>query len=225
MLVPSSELGEAIARLVSAAKAYVVDSDAAFVAACDDLRAVKGLQKAVKAGRDSALEPGRAHQAAVDGYWKPLVDGAALAETQLKAKTEGYRAAQERKRREEEARAREAARREQERLAKQAAAAEAKGRTERAELLREQAAMVPATVVPPAPAVPKADGISFREYWQAEVFDFSALVAAVAAGAVPLAALKPDDTFLRKQAEALHEEMRYPGVRVSSRTGSSARSA
>lgn len=66
-----------------------------------------------------------------------------------------------------------------------------------------------------SPPTPKADGIGFRSTWSAEVLDFNALVIAVAAGKVPLAALKVDPVFLNRQASSLKNELRYPGVRVS----------
>ena len=44
--------------------------------------------------------------------------------------------------------------------------------------------------------------------------DLAALVAAVAAGEVPLAALEPHLPFLNQQARALKDELRYPGVQV-----------
>lgn len=58
------------------------------------------------------------------------------------------------------------------------------------------------------------NGVSYREVWKCEVSDLKALVAAVAAGTVPLAALESNDKFLGQQARSLKGELSYPGVRV-----------
>lgn len=121
-------------------------------------------------------------------------------------------------RHEENARAAEEARKEAEKLKKQQedvalAAAEQlqdAGQPELADAIISQ----PITPVVFAKTVPKANGVSFTSRWKAEVVDLAALVAAVVAGKVPLAAIEANTMFLNRQAVALKNEMKYPGVQV-----------
>lgn len=70
---------------------------------------------------------------------------------------------------------------------------------------------------PPPPEPPKADGVSYRVTWSAEVTDLLALVQAVAAGQVPLKVLQPDSTVLNTMARALKESLALPGVKAVAR--------
>lgn len=74
------------------------------------------------------------------------------------------------------------------------------------------ATMVPTPVVIAQPV--KVAGVSTRSVWTAEVYDLPALIAAVAAGAAPPAALLPDMKVLNKMAVALHDALSIPGVRA-----------
>ena len=118
---------------------------------------------------------------------------------------------QDRIRREEIAKAQEAARKERARLEAQAAKAREKGKEERAEAL-EQRADETIAAPPPAPVVPKRKGA--RTTYQFTVTDKAALVAAVAAGTVPLEALDVNTKFLGQMARAMKKNLSYPGVRV-----------
>ena len=73
--------------------------------------------------------------------------------------------------------------------------------------------VVAAPVVIPATA-PKPTGSVARKNYTAKVTDLKALVAAVAAGRVPLMAIVPNDSFLGQQAKAMKESFEgfYPGV-------------
>lgn len=71
--------------------------------------------------------------------------------------------------------------------------------------------IVPAAIVPP---LAKADGVSFRSNYSAEITDLKALVQAVAAGQVPLAYVQGNLPALNQAAKAMKEELRIPGVRV-----------
>lgn len=72
----------------------------------------------------------------------------------------------------------------------------------------------PAPVVVQPRTVPKGMGAAIRTTWKARVVDVKALVAAVASGAVPMAAIIPNEVFLGQQARALKAECKYPGVQV-----------
>jgi uncharacterized membrane protein YqiK len=65
--------------------------------------------------------------------------------------------------------------------------------------------------------VPKVQGLSFREVWDAEVVCFSDLVVAVANGTASLSFLKADTMALRQQAQSLKGTMNIPGVKAVSR--------
>lgn len=69
-------------------------------------------------------------------------------------------------------------------------------------------------VRPPRVEPPKAEGVSFRTQYRAEVVDFAALVQAVATGKAPLTMLQADQAELNRMARALRQAMDLPGVRV-----------
>lgn len=83
-------------------------------------------------------------------------------------------------------------------------------KAERLETMLEAALSVPAVMEAP----PTMEGTHIRRTKKAEVFDFVALVAAVASGKVPIQALEVNQKFLNQQAVAFGETLNYPGVRV-----------
>lgn len=97
-----------------------------------------------------------------------------------------------------------------EKLETRAAVTESRG-LDRAQVLALAAQSMVSHMVPTE--APKVSGISRRDNWTAVVEDLGKLVAAVAAGTVPLRALQPDMAFLNKQAKALQQDLSYPGVR------------
>lgn len=112
----------------------------------------------------------------------------------------------------------------------EALAAEQRGDTQAAEKLLEAPVVVPTVAprpvfVPPAPAVavPKVEGVSFRDEWSAEVFDLLALVQAVAAGTQPLHLVKADQVALNAIARSLRDSMNIPGVKADKKRGVAAR--
>lgn len=62
------------------------------------------------------------------------------------------------------------------------------------------------------------EGIYFRNYREAEVYDFKALVKACTSGRAPLELLSPNMSALNKLAAAMQESP-YPGVRFESKKG------
>lgn len=89
---------------------------------------------------------------------------------------------------------------------------EASGDQEGALAMLEGPVLAP--IVRIQPDVPKVAGIAYKTVYSAEVTDLKVLVAAVAAGTVPLRALQPDMVFIRGQAKALREDLHYAGVKV-----------
>lgn len=89
------------------------------------------------------------------------------------------------------------------------------------------------TNAPPPPiatmpkAAPKVAGLTPQDKYFAEVVDLTALVAAVASGKMPLAAIRADDVFLNNQATRLKDQFAatYPdsGVVCKKRTVFAAR--
>lgn len=65
------------------------------------------------------------------------------------------------------------------------------------------------------PSVAKADGVSFRSTWSAEVVSLRELIEGIVSGRVPMAAVKADQVFLNRQASTLKNELKYPGVKVN----------
>ena len=136
-------------------------------------------------------------------------------ETELRQRTGAWYAEQEHKRKAEE-------RRQQE----ESAAAERAERESQAQALEEQGAAAeaadvrsapntaPPVTVPRRTFLPEVAGVTQAQVWTAEVTDLRKLVAAVAAGSVPLKAVKADTRFIRSQASRLQEEMQWPGVRT-----------
>lgn len=89
--------------------------------------------------------------------------------------------------------------------------AEEAGEPELADALLEQPAPKATAVIP---AMPKQEGISYRENWTHEVADLMLLVKAVAAGEVSMNAIKADDVFLGGQVKTLKNDFAIPGVMV-----------
>ena len=125
----------------------------------------------------------------------------------------GYQAAERRKREEEERLARIAAEKQAEEEAIQRAIdLAAAGEDEAADAVLEET-IIAAPVIIPASA-PKPTGSVARKNYTAEVTDLKALVAAVAAGTVPLMAIVANDSFLSSQAKTFKEQFSYPGVKL-----------
>lgn len=92
--------------------------------------------------------------------------------------------------------------------------AEAEQNPEEAQQILNEPINVAPVIIPEAKIVGSP---RFRTIWNAEVFDLSLLIQAVANKMVDEQALLPNETYLRKQAEALMERLNIPGVRSYSR--------
>lgn len=210
MSITTPEITSEVTSIAEAARAVVVKTSSDYEAAGGRLQLIKGLMAKIASTFDPHIK--RAHEA-----HKALLREKADAEAPLAAAERVYKGAmltfqqdQEAERRRLEAIAQEAARKERERLETLAAKADDKGKTERADALRNQAAAVPTPVV--RVETPKVSGISTRTVWRAEVTDKRKLIAAVAAGTVPQSALDVNMAFLNQQARSLKSEFAYPGV-------------
>lgn len=146
----------------------------------------------------------------------PLIE----AETLLKQNLLAWEAKEERLRIEEERRLQADAQREAEAVTLAAAAAmESEAiATGNAELLQEAADIleqpIEAPIVSVVKAVPKVQGVTYRDNWKAHPnIDIRALAAAVAAGTAPLAFLTPNVTAINQFGRATKGVHAVPGVR------------
>ncbi len=62
-------------------------------------------------------------------------------------------------------------------------------------------------------AVPKSDGVSFRDNWKGEVTDMAALIDAVANDKAPISLLKVDESALNSLAKSTKGTVSYPGIK------------
>lgn len=93
--------------------------------------------------------------------------------------------------------------------------AEAKGDTQKAEEILASVPQAPPPPVPYMPPVAKTAGLAEKTYWFCTVKDFGAMVTAAAAGEIDLACLAANESWLKKNAQALK---RYSFLNVTSDT-------
>lgn len=100
---------------------------------------------------------------------------------------------------------------EEQRLA-EAIHAEAIGEKDEAEQILNEPVLPPAVIV--QKSVAKVAGEVGKHTYSAQITDLMALVKAVAAGVVPIQAIKGDEPWLNSQARAFRQGLNYPGVTV-----------
>lgn len=93
-----------------------------------------------------------------------------------------------------------------------AEALQAEGLSAAAEMVLDAPVVVPKVEVA---APEKAEGVSYRDVWGAEVTCLSELVKAVAEGRAPLGAIQANDTFLGLWARLTKGTESLPGVKVT----------
>ena len=114
---------------------------------------------------------------------------------------------------EERRKAEEAARKEAEEAQLRAAEAlQKEGLTAAAEAVLDAPVVIPKVEVA---APEKAEGVSYRDVWGAEVVDLMTLVKAVAEGKAPLGAVQANDTYLGQWARLSKGTESLPGVKVT----------
>ena len=218
----ATDLSVEVSQPLAEARVFKIVTQEQYTGAGEKLRGIKALMQKVNATFDPIISKAyAAHKEAVQqkkNHEAPLIEAEGIYKRGLLS----YQQEQERIRREEQARVDEIARKEREKLEARAAAAEAKGKQEKAEELRVQAATVPAPVV--QIETPKVAGISTRETYKATVTDFKALLQGVIDGKVPEGAVMANDAFLNAQARLQKTALNYPGVRVHTEQIMSSRS-
>lgn len=226
------------------ALAVEIDSPEMLSIAGDELREITGKRKQIEEMRLSLTRPLDESKKRIMDLFRAPTERLEQAEALLRNGVLTYQQAERAKadalRREQEAKlaaeradaeraqreaeraeheAREAARHaatEQERAAANEAAALAAAQREEAQAKVEIAEIAPMPVIAEAP---KADGVSTRQTWKAEVSDFRALVLAAAERAQRgdeslLAFLTPDTKALAGAARSMRNKLLVPGVRV-----------
>lgn len=97
----------------------------------------------------------------------------------------------------------------------------AAGEDDAAEAVLEEPIVAAPVVVQAAYAKPT--GSVGRKYYKCKVTDFKALVAAVAAGTVPLMALEANTAFLNNQADQFKDAFAFPGCALDTTSSTSFR--
>lgn len=238
-------IGEAKALAANAETIHIETAEQYEVAA-GELAKIKANFKSIDEQRKSLTKPLDDAKKKVMDYVRPFTDSLTAAEDLIKRGMIAFDERQEAARREAEAKAQEELRKQQEKLEQRAERMEGKGKTEQAELLREQAAT--AVVAVAAPAAPQVSGISKRKNYSASVTDLATLakaavaqalladaggdaaklmqnLQALAAHAVPLKAIQADEKFLNQMAKAMQDDFAYPGCKLNTDTVMSARAA
>ena len=179
-------------------------------------RRIKQSMKTIDDYCDPVIEAAhKAHKAACDqkkALYAPFEAAKKIIDSKQIAwyRAEQARAAEERRKAEEEARKKA----EEEALAR-AQELQDMGMNEAAEEAISQPVVIEkVTVAEPV----RAGGESFRETWKAEVVDLMALVKAVAAGTQPLAYLEANMPVLNKAASMFKGSVQIPGVKIVSDT-------
>jgi len=207
--------------LLDQAKAYTIQNCDQLKTAAAELSKIKAKAKELDDQRKRMTKPLDDSKKEIMDFFRAPLDFLADAESILKRAIAGYQEAQERAAREAQAKLDAEARKQQERFLARAEKAEESGKVEKAQELAIQAANTVAPVI--AANVAKAEGISSRKNWKAEVTDKLALVQAVAAGKLPISMLDVNMTSLNAIAKATKGEVEYPGVRFYHETVVSAR--
>ena len=224
--------------LLASAESFAIATVEQYEESGNLLRTIKARQGHLSTLRLSITRPIDEAKSHVMGLFKPAAERLAQAETKIKAAMLDFSREQERQRREAQAKLDEAARaererleraaqKERERLQKLADANREKGREERAAAQEERAAAVEAPIVT-APIIPtapiKAEGVSYRTTWRAEVTDLAALARACLDGAQPMSFIQPNMALLGTFARDQKDKLSIPGVQAVSEDIIAARS-
>jgi len=198
------------------AKAIVITDAGSYVKASELWNSIRAMRKKVADTFDPMIAHWhQGHRLAIKK--KSEIDmPLESAEKYTKGKMNTWEAGQECIRKAGETRLREEDRKREEdtRLAAAIEAEKAGDKEEAEAILEEPVQGAPVVVPKTVPKIP--GGPVFRTIWKHQVVDLIMLVKAVAAGQVPLAAIKADDVFLGQQARSLKGALRIPGVEVYS---------
>lgn len=199
------ETQDLVKQVDSFDKAITIANNVDYERVGEELKQIKSLANALELERKSATKPLDEAKKKIMDWFRLPSERLAIAEATRKRAMIIYQQEQEKKRREEEARLAELQRKEAERLAKKAAEAEAKGKTEKAEELRQQAqeATTIAPIVPPK--VEKINGIKTMKIWKFRIVNEKL---------IPREYLIPNEKMLGQVAKATKGTIEIPGVEI-----------
>ena len=208
--------------IVAEANALVVQEQSESTHAQGILQEIKRRAKIIAERMErpvrAAYEAWKAVKELENGLLKPLAE----AESIIKRKVIAFENVQAIKREEEQRRAQakadEDARKDRERLLAQAQKAEEKGKTEKAEALRQQSEIVHAVPVFTPPAPEKVQGTAFKKVWKGEVTDIKALCLSIAGGTAPLNLLTVNQSAINAFAKGVKNTMPVAGIRFFEET-------
>ena len=216
MDIKQQEIESQALALKTEAEGFEITSQESYNLANEFGRRIKQSMKTIDEYCDPVIEAAhKAHKAACDqkkALYAPFEAAKKIIDAKQIAwyRAEQARAAEERRKAEEEARKKA----EEEALAR-AQELQDMGMNEAAEEAISQPVVIEkVTVAEPV----RAGGESFRETWKAEVVDLMALVKAVAAGTQPLAYLEANTSTLNRAAAMFKGTSPIPGVRIFSDT-------
>ena len=208
----AQEVATLALSIPDAAKKLAITDDVSLSIGNQLLLSIKDIRKQISDTFDPLAKKAHDAHKAIIGQKKKVEAPLVEAEGIIKPAISRYMAEAERKRREEEERIR----KEMEKRAEEEALAAAIEAEDAGDLAEAEAILSAPVFVPhvSAPPPPKLEGISIRNIIKFEVTDLRALVKAVAAGQVPIEAIKPNDVVIGAQARSLRLSLHWPGVRV-----------
>jgi hypothetical protein len=201
--MPDTGAEERAKQALAAVEAMTILSAADYEAAAAELARVKGQWDKTEADRKELKAPSLTAAAGVDKFFAPALAFLVSAEKIIKSKLDEWDTAQDALRLETQAKVDAAAAKQRVQLEQRADRAIASGKTEKAELLQQQASMVVAPVI--AANTPKVAGLVKRQVWKFEITNPQA---------VPRTYCEPDVAKIRKQVNATGGDTNIPGVRV-----------
>lgn len=204
-------LTEQAGIFLDTAKQITVVDQASLQAASNYLRENKAEQKRLDDERRSLTDPLNKVVKDLNGKFKPLLETLQNAERIVKGAVSQFQIAEDRRIAAERAAAEEAARKERERLENQAVKLAEKGKEEQAQAKMEQAA----TTVAVAPVEQaKADGVSTRKTWKADVVDVRKVCALIASGEIPATVVQFKPLELNRLASMYQDTKQFEGLRI-----------
>jgi hypothetical protein len=194
-------------------EAFVVNDDATYQLAGEELQAIQRREKALNDQRMAITRPIDEAKSQVMNLFRGPVETLGKAAGILKAKMLGYSQQVAQRAAEERAQAERLAQQERDRLAAEAAALRAAGNAGEAEVKEQVATMI---VAAPAaqPEAPKVAGVSERKTVDFEIVDLHALVKHVAQHPELVGLLTFDSVKLRAHVKSMGMACTTPGLRV-----------
>jgi len=193
--------GGVVAKMVAVAEAGVIRTPMELEVAAQTLAGVKGYLKGIEAKYKRWTEGLNLSLKRIRDDYNPVKAAAQKAEAIWKDKIEVYEDEQDRKRREHEAKLREEAQKDAAKLEAAADKLEEKGKHDRADAKRMEAAAVPTPVIA-APEKPST--LTYREDWLYEVTDEKA---------IPDDYRVVDHQKLARVVKATKGSLKIPGIR------------